>query len=193
MKIENKIATGAVSVAALVAASTAVTAQDFTGPYVGVFAGIPSGSYPSVQDTTYGFETDFAAGGFVGFNLESNRGTIYGFEIAMHGTNLHDDDDDYDLQMLTDFKFKVGKSIDAFGSSMLLYGFAGASVASATTDNLDYSYAAFGVNFGAGVEYMLSDTISVGLEHTQRSMLGHYTEGTGVANGTTSFRVAIRF
>ena len=193
MKLENKIAIGTVSVAALTAAAVGANAQDWTGPYVGAFAGLPSGAYPSDDDDDYGFETGFAAGGFVGFNLESNSGMIYGLEIAMHGTNLVDDDNDYALRALTDVKFRIGKPIDAFGSSMLLYGFGGLSIGDATTDDMDESYAALGPNIGIGAEYMVGSKVSVGLEHTQRAMFGHYTENGAVWNGTTSFRVAVHF
>jgi hypothetical protein len=193
MKFDRKMKACTASVAALAASSGAVAAQEFDGTYAGIFLGAPSGDYPSVQDDTYGFETDVAGGLIFGKNWTTESGLVAGTEIAIHTTSLLDEDDDYSLNALTDFKFRVGAETVMMNNPVLFYGFGGVSIGIATTDNNDDAYAAYGTNYGLGAEMMVTDQFSVGIEHTQRSMQGHYTEGSGVGNGTTSLRAAFHF
>ncbi|SFR42821.1 Outer membrane protein beta-barrel domain-containing protein [Yoonia tamlensis] len=195
MKFDRNISTGLVSVAALAAAGSTAAAQNFDGTYVGMYYGAVSGDYPSTSSSEdYAFEDQTAFGVFAGKNWSASGNLTAGLEVALQTTNTYEEDSEYYLNHLTDVKFKVGTEFALSDMPVLVYGFAGVSLGSATAEDGDEPYLAIGGNLGFGADVKVSDMLSVGIEHTQREMSSHYTDDNAtVGNGTTSFRAAIHF
>jgi hypothetical protein len=194
MKFDQNISTGLVSAAALAASGSAVSAQEFDDTYVGMYLGVVSGMYPSISDSEdYTFDDQTAVGLFAGKNWATSSGLVAGMEVALQATDTYEEDSEYYLTNVTDFKFKVGTEVSVADMPVLVYGFAGVSMGIGTSEEADESYVNMGANFGLGADVKVSEMLTVGLEHTQRSMSGHYTELTAVGNGTTSFRAAVNF
>lgn len=180
---EKAVTTGLVSVAALVAGSNAVAAQDWSGFYAGLSYGKTSGTSP-IQPYVYdeGYQANgSAAGAFAGFRWNASDRVVMGLELALQGGVNVDESagelgnaDPYTLRNLTDIKLSVGMPV----GKALVYGFGGVSSAALDTTNDDYSGAsgASGVNYGLGVDYMVTDKMTVGAEFISRNMNG-YTSG----------------
>ena len=181
--IDKNVSTCMVSVAALVAGSSAVSAQDWSGFYAGLSYGKTQGTSP-IQPYVYdeGYQVDGSAvGGFAGFRWNASDRVVMGLELALQGgVKEHEsagelgNADPYTLRNLTDVKLSVGMPV----GKALIYGFGGVSSAALDTTNDDYSGAtgANGVNYGLGVDYMVSEKMTVGAEFISRNMNG-YTSG----------------
>lgn len=201
--IEKSVSTGLVSVAALMAGSTAVSAQDWSGFYAGLSYGKTTGTSP-IQPYVYdeGYQADgSAAGAFAGFRWNASDRVVMGLELAMQGGINVDEPaseagnaDPYTLRNLTDIKLSVGMPV----GKALIYGFGGVSSVALDTTGEDYSGAsgANGMNIGLGVDYMVSEKMTVGAEFISRNMNG-YTSGanpTDITNlNTFSLRASFKF
>ena len=183
---------GVASVAALAAGSTAVSAQDWTGFYAGLSYGLNNGTAPNqpyIYDEGYTSNNAGAAGVFGGVRWDlGNTGAIMGVELAYQGQSELTGpvvalaaecsssfsgcyDGDYTLTNIIDLKLSVGT---AFGNA-LVYGFAGVSSSGTSTDDEAYNGGS-GANYGIGIDYMVTDSFSVGAEYISRAMSG-YTDG----------------
>jgi outer membrane immunogenic protein len=197
---EKNVSTCLVSVAALVAGSNSVAAQDWSGFYVGISANSNSGTSPAqpyVYDEGYQMGSDTTGGAFAGYRWNASDSVVMGFEIAMQGTITVDAPvsqapiDDYSFENLVDAKLSVGTSV----GKALIYGFAGMS--SGTLDSSgDDPYNASGMNYGVGVDYMVSDKFTVGVEYISRNMTGYASGGNpeNLKNAdTVSLRASFKF
>ena len=197
---EKNVSTCLVSVAALVAGSNSVAAQDWSGFYVGVSANSNSGTSPAqpyVYDEGYQLGSDTTGGAFAGYRWNASDSVVMGFEIAMQGTITVDAPasqapiDDYSFENLVDAKLSVGTSV----GKALIYGFAGMSSGILDSSG-DDAYSASGMNYGVGVDYMVSDKFTVGVEFISRNMTG-YTSGGNPDNlknaDTVSLRASFKF
>jgi opacity protein-like surface antigen len=197
---EKNVSTCLVSVAALVAGSNSVAAQDWSGFYVGVSANSNSGTSPAqpyVYDEGYQMGSDTTGGAFAGYRWNASDSVVMGFEIAMQGTITVDAPasqapiDDYSFENLVDAKLSVGTSV----GKALIYGFAGMSSGILDSGG-DDAYSASGMNYGVGVDYMVSDKFTVGVEFISRNMTG-YTSGGNPENlknaDTVSLRASFKF
>ena len=195
MATNKQIAAGVATVSAVVAAATAAHAGDgsWNGFYAGVSAGAVGGQFPDDNDNYYGV-TGFTPGIFFGFNQEVG-GFVMGGEIAMTAGNAAKNVEgdtsylsDYTVNSTIDAKVKAGMPI----GSALVYGFAGASAVDA--ENYSNEYSSFGVNFGAGVDFMVSEHMTIGAEYIQRRLTGQGTDADfSSTNDALSLRVGYKF
>lgn len=149
------------------------------------WAGLYAGGLVSFDSSTTGMEifdggvlddggdlSDITAfGGFVGYNIQ--RGSfVFGGELAVSSGEMNIPgfpDDRYGA--VFDLKARAGYS---FGKVMA-YGVVGGSysVFSAPAGFYpDLEYASFGLAYGAGVDYMLSEHMFVGAEYLVRDLSG---------------------
>ncbi|CAN1564295.1 Outer membrane protein beta-barrel domain containing protein [Paracoccaceae bacterium] len=198
---EKNVSTCLVSVAALVAGSNSVAAQDWSGFYVGISANSNSGTSPAqpyVYDEGYQMGSDTTGGAFAGYRWNASDSVVMGFEIAMQGPITVDADsnnsvDDYTFENLVDAKLSVGTSV----GKALIYGFAGMSSGTLDAYGTDeYLYNATGMNYGIGVDYMVSDKFTVGVEYISRNMTGYTSSGNPENQknaDTVSLRASFKF
>ena len=198
--IEKNVSTCLVSVAALVAGSDAVAAQDWSGLYGGLSYGSNTGTSPAqpyVYDEGYQLNGN-ALGVFAGYRWNASDRIVMGVELAMQGSINVDADagntvDDYTFENMTDVKLSLGTPM----GKALVYGFAGMS--SGTLDAYgsdEYMYNASGVNYGVGFDYMVSDHMTVGMEYITRNMTGYVSGGNPSDQSnvnTISLRTSFKF
>lgn len=177
--MDKNLTTCLVSVSALVAASDSVAAQDWSGFYAGLSYGKTTGTSP-IQPYVYneGYQIDGSAvGGFAGFRWNATDSVVMGVEVAMSGTldmappTSEPSADPYTFNNLVDAKLSLGMPV----GKALVYGFGGVSSAGLTGCCQDYE-GAVGANFGLGIDYMVTDNMTVGAEFISRNMTG-YTSG----------------
>jgi opacity protein-like surface antigen len=162
----------------------------------GYYAGLSFGSYQGVlpfYDGSYAIATDVSYGVFAGYNWQLPGNLYGGFEFAVNNgaaTSEVGYEDDYGISIMVDVKARVGTML---GDRIFAYGFAG--VSGGLMDSNSGGYGIFGGNFGAGVEYDMSDSISVGVEYIGRRMVGHdYSYDYGALdNGTVAVRAIFTF
>ena len=166
--------------------------SDWTGIYAGASLAYGDGDI-DYWDDNYDIDGGLA-GAFMGFNHDFGQ-TVVGVEAAFHGaavSGLSDGDEDYRVQSVIDVHVRAGYD----GGDWLLYALAGGSVSTwKASDN--ESYTEFGINVGAGVEAMVTENISVGLELVHRFGTGSYDQvgynGSNVDLTTVSLRSAWHF
>ncbi len=201
--IEKNVSTCLVSVAALVAASDSVAAQDWSGFYAGLSVNSNSGTSPSqpyVYDEGYQMGSSAVVGGFAGYRWNASDSIVLGVEVAMQGPITVNEPesqagsvDDYSFEQLIDAKLSLGTPV----GKALIYGFAGMS--SGTLDAYgsdEYMYNASGMNYGVGVDYMISEKFTVGAEYISRNMTGYVSGGNPESQknaSTISLRASFKF
>jgi len=192
---QKNISVGMVSAAALAAGTNAVAAQDWTGFYAGLSFGSTNGTTPSqpyVYDEGYHADNATALGGFAGVRWSAGD-VVIGTELALSGSldvtepsSQSPSGDDYTLDNMTDFKISVGVPM----GKALVYGFAGVSAVSLGTPWEDYRDGS-GLNYGVGVDYMVTSKLSVGAEFISRRMSG-YSSGGHVEDPSPLNSVSLR-
>lgn len=190
MTKRNEIVTGALSLAALAVGTDAALAQDWTGTYAGLSLNSNSGSTPWNAGTGYNdykLSNKAIAGAFIG-NRWNAGGSVMGVELDLSQSGLDadalDNGDIYSMGSLVDAKVSVGMPM---GKTMV-YGFAGLS--SSSLYAADETYKVWGTNIGLGADYMVSDTMSVGLEVMNRQWQHGY-DPDSIGNGSNT-SVALR-
>jgi opacity protein-like surface antigen len=187
IKIKKEVAVGGLTAAvAAVAGAQAATADmppggeyvhDWSGFYIGAAAGVIfGGEYPTDELTNdYDAESDFIFGGFAGVNHQfHDSNLVAGVELAIQsGFDSHGGDPaygDYEVTFLADAKARLGLALDEF----LPYIFGGFS-AGVSDDHgyYNYDYGLWGFNYGIGVDWMLTDNISLGAEVMGRTLQGY--------------------
>lgn len=201
MTIKTTATLGLASAAAVVSATQGAHAQAFEGLYIGLSANSNMGQFPFSPDSE-NLQLDEAplAGLFAGYNATGPNGLVFGAEIALQGridggAYNNDPNDPYRFENLIDAKFRVGTATTLGGMDTLIYGFAGFSGGETFTYGVDYQYGSpFGVNLGVGLDVMVTESMSVGLEVLGRSMDGYdYDEVGPFGNQTVSLRAAFHF
>lgn len=176
-------------------AEPALDVQDWSGFYIGGAVGVPFGDAPVQQDNDYKLDGDIVFGGFAGVNQQYGN-LVVGAELGLQtGGEIEGDDEDYNLHYTADAKLKVGTVLGA-EDQLLVYGFGGffASTFEAGSDNHDY--AAYGVNYGLGADWMVTEQFSLGAEVIGRSVLNTYEsddDGLPDASYQASLRAAFHF
>lgn len=161
------------------------TRIDWTGPYIGVQLG---NGWLSFEDD--GIETeadDLLYGVHAGYNFDFGN-FVLGGEIDHDQADIAIDDV-ASLDNVTRAKLRAGVG---FGQA-LVYGTAGAAHANATIGGVSESDT--GYFYGAGVQYMLTDRVSIGgevLQHEWGDFGGVVPDGD-VSATTLSARVSMRF
>jgi opacity protein-like surface antigen len=180
--IATSLATGALAGAAdvVVAAEpevleTAAPATDWNGFYAGGMATSDGGDFDyflnGTYDTTFAMEGDMY-GVFAGYNVQ--RGAmVYGGEIAYStGSVFLTGFPTYEFSSMVDVKARVGYA----AGNALMYAVVGGSFG--PWDNgFDSNYAMSGINFGAGVDLLVTDSIFIGGEYLMRSLTGDAGNG----------------
>jgi opacity protein-like surface antigen len=176
------------SLVALAASATTLQAENFTGAYFGL-----SYDKGSISDSDYDTSN---TGIFAGYNMAVANNWRAGLEFSAAVGDVSMDSStspgSYDAKNAWDIKARFGY---AFTKAMV-YGFVGESQTSLGTGGYgpSSSIGASGMNFGLGVEYLVTDKISLGLEVMRRKMDVDTGYGSSEFETTTaSFRAALRF
>ena len=150
---------------------------DWNGPYAGGAIGTLSADaefeLAAVPEVSFSDSSSF--GGFAGFQVQTGM-LVYGGEAAFSIAPSAELQEGEELQSFTDIKGRLGYS---FGE-VLAYGVAGVSFATYNetgTDmgiDFDDDFNGTGLNFGAGVDYKVTDNIFVGAEYLVRRTTGDY-------------------
>lgn len=172
--------------------TAAPVTADWSGGFLGAIASFTSGTqaenyYANSEeffDLTYDLEGTVYSG-FTGFNLQSGS-FVYGLEVGYIASGLDSTGwtaagyfgypDIYDLHYknLIDLKARVGFAT----GNVLLFAFVGG-----TTAQFEYSeggvtfpesYTATGINYGGGVDLLVSDKFLLGVEYIIRDLSGEY-------------------
>jgi outer membrane immunogenic protein len=201
MDIDKKAGLGVLaSATAMVVGGQSALAQeiDWTGHYAGISANGNFGQMPWEDPDDYTLVSTPVLGGFVGMRWSGPGDIVMGAELSVQSriggdADGNGDSEDYAFSMLTDTKLSVGKP---FGNA-LVYAFGGVSGTKMVASSDDRGYSAFGANLGIGVDYMMSDSFSVGAEYTHRFMSGYEDRDqydvSGAKASTVSLRAAFRF
>lgn len=155
-----------------------VASTDWTGPYVGVFAGAGSGTVDWASLPTGALSGDYDASGWLlgvraGYNWQADS-VVYGIEADIAWADISGEDEDFAPDAVT-------RSIDWTGSlrgrlgfaveSLLLYGTAGVAAAGSSAEVFGNEDSAthFGWTAGIGAEYLITDDISLTAEYRYTS------------------------
>lgn len=173
-------------------APTPAPAYDWSGAYFGGYAGGGMGTmeYQTPAFGPYDIDPAWSYGAFAGYNWQSGN-LVYGVEASVglfQGFPVGFPGESYDY--IVDARARVGHAMD----NVLVYGFAGGSIGQYTIP--PDSWSIYGANYGAGLEFGVTDNLSIGGEY-----VGHYLTGeTNVAGQTQNTilhelraRVAVRF
>ncbi len=190
MSIKKEITKGALSLAALAVGTDAALAQDWAGNYAGLSLTSNNGATPAHFDgDDYKLGKNGVAGAFVGKRWDVGS-AVMGAELDISGSGLQADllnnGDTYSMGTFVDSKVSVGVPL----GKALLYGFAGLSASTVNGDGEKYS--AWGTNMGVGVDYMVTDKMSVGAEVMRRSFKNSYGSN-GSSDGSTAVSVRVAF
>lgn len=149
---------------ALLLGTSAASAQDWSGPYIGASLGQGSGEVgvpPAGLDT---LDSDTVYGLFAGYNIQRNN-IVYGGELAFHSGEIKSAAfADQGIDRLMDLKGRVGYA----AGPGLVYGVLGFSTNRAyaggsTSDGSGYS-------LGIGYDYQINDAFTIGGELLSRKM-----------------------
>ena len=155
------------------AAEVSDTSVDWSGVYWGVSAAMQGGDSPMAYDDGYTLGDDVSFGGFIGINDQKGN-IVYGGELAIQsGVNADSDDrtsSEYQVDYTADAKFKLGTTLG--DDRFLVYGFGGFSAGGFHNQSEDYAF--FGLNYGMGAEFMVTDAFTIGIEGLGRSVLDTY-------------------
>ncbi|MCK4860292.1 MAG: porin family protein [Rhodobacteraceae bacterium] len=155
--------------ASTIAASTAFAA-DWGGTYAGASYNIEAGelrAYDALGASTgvYDLKGDLF-GGFAGYNVDTGS-MVFGGEIAFATGDLHlVTHATAHVETIIDAKARLGLPL----GDALVYGVAGGSIGHYVGVTTDIDFA--GVNYGAGIEYAVTDNIFIGVEYLAREVGG---------------------
>jgi outer membrane immunogenic protein len=181
------ITASASTLALLAASSTTVVAEGFDGFYAGASMSANSGFLgDNSTSPDYDVNSGMSGGLFAGHNWVLGNNLVVGLEFAASIGEISSPD--YTMDQVWDVKARAGYS---FGKSMV-YGFAGMTQSNLSDISGDVDYNSSGVNFGLGIEYMVTDKISIGAELMRRDLhsAGYY-ENAKI--DSASFRATLRF
>lgn len=145
---------------------------DWTGAYAGVFGGGLFGDQTMTPGGTDTFDFATTYGAFVGYNVQSGS-MVYGGELAAgfyNGAPTAAPTESFDY--IADLKLRLGYAMD----NTMIYAFGGPSTAHYDDPVTPDDFQLWGANFGAGVEFGVSDNVVIGAEY-----IGHYLTGDNTA------------
>lgn len=159
----------------LVCAASATSAADWNGAYAGGLYGTSVGeqtystaaSYPDMTGATYG--------GFAGYNVQ-NGSMVYGGEIAYSIGEIFIDEATFPTffhDSFVDVKARIGYPT---GPAMI-YAVVGGTLGT-WADGPHGSITTTGFNYGAGIDFLVTDNVFVGAEYLIRDL----TSEDGVEN-----------
>ena len=175
---------------------TAPTPQltDWTGGYVGLGYSMYSGDLDYSNPGGGSFDLDDSNGAniFGGYLFQSGN-IVYGGELAYYDTGDQNVEGVAGASMdnVLDLSGRVGYAID----NVQFYALAGYSMGEFSQGGADEDLD--GWNYGLGVEYLVSDQFSVGLQYTGRELEGDNPAVAGqeidMNHNSVSLRAAFRF
>lgn len=153
------------SMAVLLVSTSAASAQDWSGPYIGASVGQGSGDVevPSLSsfDT---LDSDTIYGLFAGYNMQRNN-VVYGAELAFNAGEINSVAfPTQGVDRLIDLKGRVGYA----AGPGLVYGVLGYSTNRAFVSG--GSSNGSGYSLGVGYDYQLNDAFTLGGEILSRKM-----------------------
>ena len=204
-KIKKEVVVGGLTavVAAVAGAQAAAAADvmppeefgpDWSGVYLGVAAGtIFGGDFPVDNlSNDYDASNDLIFGGFLGVNHQLHDSNIViGAELAVQSgfdSDGGDPDHDYQVNFLADAKVKLGWAMD----NIMPYVFGGFTAAHEETGSCDYDYGLWGVNYGIGIDWMLTENFSLGAEVLGRSIQDPYNEDSSQGDAQSHWQGMLR-
>lgn len=166
--------------------------EPYDGFYVGLEYGIAQGDILEtdllVTPTPFTFTPEGSAwGGFAGYNVQ-NGSMIYGGEIRMlHFIGV--EDAGFEFEDVIDLRARLGF---AASDALMFYGALGYSTSNAVAGGVQTDLTGF--NYGAGVEYNVTERWFVGADVTGRQLEGETPAFSydGTLN-TATLRVGFRF
>ena len=152
----------------------AAQAADWTGAYAGLTGSFgTTGTAQYVPGSSFDLEGDEIFGGFAGYNMAYGS-FVVGGEIAYSaGPVFQTGFPAYELTDFIDFKARVGAT---YGEA-LFYGVAGWSTATQDEGGGE-QITMSGLNYGIGVDFLVTDNIFVGAEYLIRDLSGDSDVGT---------------
>lgn len=199
--MKKEVTKVALSLAALAVGTEAAMAQDWAGTYAGLSLTKNTGTSPwNAGDgySDYKLDDTGLAGAFVGHRWNVGK-SVVGIELDVSQGGLNADandlgDTDYSMSSFVDTKISVGVPM----GKALIYGFTGIT---ASNVNADYSgdndwsadYGVWGTNLGLGVDYMVTDKMSLGAEVMRRGWEQGYGESANEATTAVSLRASFHF
>lgn len=148
--------------------------HDWAGPYAGLAVGATSGDISYELSTTFDFGDGTIAGVHAGYLFQ--RGSlVYGGELALgvitDGGIPGFEPARYEIKRTLDFKGRLGFAADR----LLVYGVLGYSSGRySEVDGSPFEVDMDGVLYGLGVDYAVSDRLSLGLAYTARDLSGAF-------------------
>lgn len=174
--------------APMVPAVVAPMATDWGGFYVGAMGAYLFGDTDDLTVTPTATDTFDGYGGglFAGYNFQTGSGVVLGAEVAgSFGNMTYATPPDLNVT-LVDGKLRLGFA----AGDALIYGAGGLSYA--MYDNNDEGW---GWNIGAGVDYMLTDNVFLGVAYTYRDITDSLNDPAQWEDkfSTIEARVGLRF
>lgn len=156
---------------AAAAAAPVPVIRDWSGPYVGLSFGRSSGDLTAtdgIVTDSVDYETTSAGGIFAGYSDQHGR-LVFGGEFAYSSTSIEiiADGDDF-LESLLDLRGRVGYAV----GRALVYGTVGFSRAKFDVNGGADRFTANGVSYGLGVDYAVTERLSIGLDYLRRDLDG---------------------
>lgn len=148
----------------------APSVYDWSGAYVGGYAGQGMGTmeYENPAVGPYDIDPAWSYGAFAGYNWQAGN-LVYGVEASVglfQGFPVGFPNETFDY--MADLRARVGHAMD----NVLAYGFAGGSIGQYTIPSIPATFSIYGANYGAGLEFGITDNLSIGGEY-----VGHYLTG----------------
>ena len=165
---------------------------DWSGPYVGLSYGRSSGDIDFIPTPAQALDSGKALSIYTGYLWQRNA-VVYGAELAY--TKLKDNTvtgiPTGEVQNSIDLKGRFGIA----ANRVLFYGVLGYSMASYDEGGNDWDPA--GMNYGVGIDYMMSNRMTLGLEYLARNLSADNPNGLGqsveIDLDTVSLRVGFKF
>ncbi len=173
----------------------APSVYDWSGAYFGGYAGQGMGTmeYENPAVGPYDLDPNWSYGAFAGYNWQAGN-LVYGVEASVglfQGFPVGFPTESYDY--IADARARVGHAMD----NVLVYGFAGGSIGQYTISGTPPSWTIYGANYGAGLEFGVTDNLSIGGEYVGHYLTSSDTNNPGQNQNTVLHelraRAAVRF
>ena len=161
-------------------AAMAGAVTDWSGFYAGATGSFVTGGTGTYLYPFAGDSYDLSGpgyGGFGGYNIQRGRFVFGGEVVAQAGTAKLANLTQAHFTYLVDAKARAGWAV----GKGLVYGFAGYSVGGWANLNEANTAAPAGLNYGAGVDYRITERLFLGAEYIHRDTTGWFaSNGNGI-------------
>ena len=157
---------------------------DWSGFYLGGQLGYGMGE---IDDGEVTEDFDGMFGGVHAGYLSDFGNIVAGAELAYNLGSLEFDTTDGEIDQLAHAKLKLGYDL----GRTLVYGTAGGAWANANIEGDDYND--FGWTVGAGIDYLVRDNITAGVEYTYNQFDNFDDTGNDITGNTIAAKVGFQF